>query len=79
MYSSAASAVGYLNNYGYEEVGRPVRVLFSPDEELQKYKLSATPTTLVLNENGVVEKVWPGLWDRSMIAEVNDYFHSALQ
>jgi peroxiredoxin len=71
-------ASDYLKNYGYEDVGLPLRVLFSEDDVLREYKLGATPLTLVVNENGIVEKVWPGLWSRVMIAEVNSYFGSAL-
>jgi peroxiredoxin len=54
----------HLNKYGFTEGGSSLKLLFSPDDTLQKYKLRSTPITLVLDENGTVEKVWQGLWDR---------------
>ncbi len=55
-----------------------LRFLFAKNDELQKYKLSMTPTTIVLDENSKVEKVWSGLWDKSKIVEVNSYFNMAI-
>lgn len=68
----------YLTRYGYFAGELSLKVLFSADDMLQKYKLRSTPMTLVIDENGAVEKVWLGLWDRPKIAEANSFFHISI-
>jgi peroxiredoxin len=68
----------YLRMIGHSDNPK-LKVVFSNNEDLQKHKLSLTPTTVVLNENGLVEKVWSGLWDKSKIEDVNSYFNSTIQ
>ena len=62
----------YLKQNGYTSSVQP---LYSNGEILQKYKLNGTPATVIINENGVVEKSWSGLWDKTTVSEVENYFH----
>lgn len=39
------------------------------------YKLSFTPTTIVINDDGVVEKIWIGKWDAKVKKEAYSYFN----
>ena len=64
----------YMKSAGYLNTKKLAKSLFSDSETLQKYKLNGTPATLVIDENGIVEKVWTGLWDKTKIAEVEAYF-----
>jgi thiol-disulfide isomerase/thioredoxin len=73
-----ARAKDYLKEYGYNDVGVPLTVLFSDEAILERHKLRSTPNTLVLNEHGVVEKVWPGLWSSSIKTEVDSFFSTSL-
>ncbi len=68
----------YVNSIGHSTIPN-LYVLCSESENLQKYKLNATPTTLVLNEEGSVEKVWDGLWNKSKVEEVNSYLNLSVQ
>jgi peroxiredoxin len=38
------------------------------------YKLSLTPLTIVIDSNGKVERIWPGVFSREMKLEVERYF-----
>lgn len=40
----------------------PLQLLFIPNETLRNYKLSLTPTTILLSGNGIVEQNWIGKW-----------------
>ena len=46
----------------------PLKVLLVPGDVLRSYKLSPTPLTLIVSNNGTVEKGWVGLWDEANIA-----------
>jgi hypothetical protein len=59
----------YLNQLGFEAPPQHFRVALLPDAVRRTYKLSVTPTTLVVTNDGTVEKVWQGQWG---LAEVND-------
>jgi thiol-disulfide isomerase/thioredoxin len=48
-----------------------VKVFLVGDEFLKEKKLNGTPITLIVGQNGVVERAWIGLWNESAIAEVN--------
>jgi peroxiredoxin len=39
-----------------------------------QYKLSSTPLTLVIDNNGKVEKIWPGVFTEESRPEVERYF-----
>ncbi len=65
----------YLKTYGFADINISVKPLYSNGEILQKYRLNGTPATLIINENGIVEKAWSGLWDKTTISEVENYFH----
>jgi|ERR1043165_195892 peroxiredoxin len=56
------------NGFGNDESGE---VFLVADSLLQGKKLNSTPVTLIVGENGVVERAWFGLWDNSAIADVN--------
>lgn len=47
----------YLRQFGCDGASStPLRVALVPDDVLRSYKLSATPTTLVVNNDGAVER-----------------------
>ena len=46
----------------------PLKVVLISDEILLRYKLSATPVTLIVSNNARVEKAWMGLWDEANIS-----------
>lgn len=43
-------------------------------ETTKAYKLSITPLTIVIDNNGKVEKIWPGAFNRETKTEVEKYF-----
>lgn len=47
-------------------------------KQAQKANLSATPTTLVIGKEGVVERVWVGMWQKEDIEDVSKYFEMNL-
>ncbi len=56
----------YLNSFDCGiDSSTPLQVLFVPDETLRNYKLSLTPTTLLLSGNGIVEQSWIGKWNET--------------
>jgi peroxiredoxin len=68
----------YLRSNGYTSIDNSIKPLYSSGETLQKYRLNGNPATLIIDENGVVEKSWSGLWDKPTIKEVENYFHAAI-
>ena len=60
----------HVNGAGYFKTNTPLPVLFFDDESLGTYKLTATPTTLLINEEGRVEHAWVGKWDERSATEV---------
>jgi peroxiredoxin len=62
----------YLHEMGSS---RPSGVAFStaliPKEVRSTYKLSETPLTLLIANDGTVKKVWAGRWDSKALASVN--------
>jgi peroxiredoxin len=40
------------------------------DGSLARYKLTATPTTLLIDDDGKVEHAWVGKWDEEQANEV---------
>jgi len=60
----------YADGAGYFKTKTPLPVVFFDSESLGSYKLTATPTTLLINEDGRVEHVWVGKWDETKALEV---------
>lgn len=69
----------YLRNNNLDNGKSSLKVLFLPDRILQKYKLNSTPVTLIVGENGIVENAWFGLWNKSIITEVNSSLNVLIQ
>lgn len=46
-----------------DEARTRLRVALVSDDVRQSYKLTATPITLIVNNDGTVEKTWPGRWN----------------
>ncbi|HEY5885330.1 MAG TPA: hypothetical protein VIT88_11620, partial [Pyrinomonadaceae bacterium] len=55
---------------GYFDTKTPLPVVFFDNESLGTYKLTATPTTLLIDQDGKVEHAWVGKWDESRAMEV---------
>src|ERR1044071_6173732 len=55
---------------GYFKTKTPLPLVFFDSESLGRYKLTATPTTLLIDEDGKVEHVWVGKWDNTKAMEV---------
>lgn len=58
----------YLKSMGCPTGSKAFSVALIPEELRQKYKLSITPTTLVLSSNGKTDAVWTGLLKPSDVA-----------
>lgn len=62
----------YLHTVGCSiDTDLALPVAFISDSVRRSYKLSATPITLVVTNDGTVEKVWAGKWDSEDIAVAN--------
>lgn len=55
---------------GYFKTRIALPIVYVGDETLARYKLTATPITLLIDDSGRVEHAWVGKWDESKIAEV---------
>lgn len=60
----------HADGAGYLKTKTPLPLIFFDSESLGSYKLSATPTTLLINEDGTVEHAWVGKWDETSVLEV---------
>src|SRR6201990_2143138 len=60
----------HADELGYFRTKVPLPVIFATNETLVRYRLVATPTTLLIGKNGIVEHVWVGKWDEPKTAEV---------
>ena len=60
----------HANVLGYFKTRIALPILIVSNETLAKYKLTATPTTLLIDSNGRVEHAWVGKWDETKTAEV---------
>lgn len=60
----------HADGAGYFKTKTPLPVVFFDDESLGTYKLTATPTTVLIDEDGKVEHAWVGKWDQSRATEV---------
>ena len=53
----------HVEELGYSKTRTALPIVFLNDEALARYKLVATPTTLLMSDAGKVEHVWVGKWD----------------
>jgi len=60
----------HADGLGYFKTRTVLPVVFVNDQMLARYKLVATPTTLLIDNTGKVEHAWVGKWDKSKMAEV---------
>ena len=60
----------HADRAGYFRTKTPLPLLFFDSESLGSYKLTATPTTLLINDEGKVEHAWVGRWDQTSATEV---------
>lgn len=60
----------HANVLGYFKTRIALPIVTVSDETLANYKLTATPTTLLIDSNGRVEHAWVGKWDETKTAEV---------
>lgn len=60
----------HADGAGYFKTKTPLPLVFFDSESLGSYKLTATPTTLLINEDGRVEHAWVGKWDETSAMEV---------
>jgi peroxiredoxin len=45
--------------------------MFFNEASLTRYKLTATPTTLLIDDHGKIEHAWVGKWDETKTNEVS--------
>jgi peroxiredoxin len=60
----------HADGAGYFKTKTPLPLVFFDSESLGSYKLAATPTTLLINEDGTVKHAWVGKWDETSAMEV---------
>ena len=60
----------HADEAGYFKTKTPLPLVFFDSESLGSYKLTATPTTLLINDDGKVEHAWIGKWDTNSATEV---------
>jgi peroxiredoxin len=60
----------HANVLGYFKTRVVLPIVTVSNEALANYKLTATPTTLLIDSNGRVEHAWVGKWDETKTAEV---------
>jgi len=60
----------HADELGYFKTKVPMPIMFANNEALARYRLVATPTTLLVNKSGTVEHVWVGKWDDAKTTEV---------
>jgi hypothetical protein len=61
---------GHADGLGYFKTRTALPVVFVTDQTLARYKLAATPTTLLIDSAGKVEHAWVGKRDNAKLAEV---------
>lgn len=64
------SVSAHVDEAGYSRTKTPLSIVVFDNEMLGSYKLTATPTTLLINEDGKVEHAWVGKWDENSAIEV---------
>lgn len=68
--TNVKAIIDFTKKYGIENW----KVLIVNSEQAQRSKLLATPVTLVINNKGVVEKAWTGLWPTEELPSIGAYF-----
>jgi len=64
------AVLAHAEGAGYLKTKTPLPLAFFNDASLARYKLTATPTTLLIDDDGKVEHVWVGKWDEDKASEV---------
>lgn len=64
------AVTAHAEELGYFKTKVALPILIFDQESLTRYKLTATPTTLLISANGTVEHAWVGKWDQSKTSEV---------
>lgn len=64
------SIFAHAEGAGYFKTKTPLPVVLFNDASLAHYKLTATPTTLLIDDDGKVEHAWVGKWDEGKANEV---------
>ena len=73
--TSERENVEKLKNYLKKEDATSLLTLKLPQNIEKEYKLSLTPTTVIISENGIVEKIWVGKWDDKTKKEAYSYLN----
>lgn len=68
--SNSQAVKDYLESYGAIEW----RVLRIKSEDAQIAKFSQTPITIVIDNEGKIEKSWPGRWQNKIVDIAGKYF-----
>jgi peroxiredoxin len=64
------AVLAHADGAGYLKTKTPMPIAFFDDASLARYKLTATPTTLLIDDDGKVEHAWVGKWDEAKMSEV---------
>lgn len=64
------AVMAHADEAGYLKARPPLPIVFFDDASLARYKLTATPTTLLIDGDGKVEHAWVGKWDETKTNEV---------
>ena len=60
----------HAEELGYFKTKTVLPIIAVNEDVLRRYKLTATPATLLIDDNGRVEHAWVGKWDESKQREV---------
>jgi glutaredoxin len=64
----------YLRSVGCaRDSAAPLRVALVPPEVRRDYRLVGTPVTLVVSNDGTVERAWPGSWNSAEAASAGSF------
>lgn len=71
-----ANVADYLREVNCaSDAATPLPVGFITEAVRRDYKLSATPITLVVANDGRIEKAWVGRWNATVLAEAQSFFN----
>ncbi|HVG38064.1 MAG TPA: TlpA disulfide reductase family protein [Pyrinomonadaceae bacterium] len=65
------AVAAHAEELGYFRTKVPLPIVVFSNESLERYKLTATPTTLLIGDDGRVERSWVGRWDAIKASEVS--------
>lgn len=60
----------HVDELGYFKTRTALPVVAVNNETLARYKLTATPTTILIDNSGKVEHAWVGKWDQAKTTDV---------